>query len=127
MNKFEEEIARINEECSEKTAPFNERIEQLQAKNKDLKQLRKIVLDEINVCVSTKAAIIEECRQKRQALYAEAKDYYSVNMSANKLRHLLRGFLAEHDEINEMWNAYVTANFGAAKESALAEVEGGAA
>ena len=37
-------------------------------------------------------------------------------MSSNKLRILLHGFLAEHDEIKELWNAYVTANFGAVQE-----------
>lgn len=127
MNKFEEEIARLNEERSEKIAPINERMGQLEAKNAEMNQLRRINHEEMKVLAAQKAAIKEECSKKKQELYKAAGDYYSINMSVSKLRFLLHGFLAEHDDINALWNAYVTANFGAAKENALAEVKGGAA
>ena len=127
MNKFEEEIARLNEERSEKIAPIQERIDKLTVQVHNMKELCKLNSSQIEILAAEKRAIKEEYHQKKQKIYEESKDYYSINMSANKLRFLLRGFLAEHDEINEMWNAYVTANFGAAKENALAEVEGGAA
>ena len=127
MNKFEEEIARLNEERSEKIAPIQERIDQLSVRVHNMKELCKINSSQIEILAAEKRAIKEEYHQKKQKLYEESKDYYSCTMSANKLRFLLRGFLSEHDEINEMWNAYVTANFGTAKESALAEVKGGAA
>lgn len=127
MNKFEEEIALLNEEMDGKLAPIQQRIDELSAQNHNMKQLCKINSSQIQELADQKRAIKEQYHLKKQMLYAESKDYYSINMSANKLRFLLRGFLAEHDEINEMWNAYETANFGAAKESALAEVKGGAA
>ena len=127
MNKFEEEIARLDEERSEKIAPIQERIDKLTVQVHNMKELCKLNSSQIEILAEEKRAIKEEYSQKKQKLYEESKDYYSINMSANKLRFLLRGFLAEHDEINEMWNAYVTANFGTAKERALAEVKGGAA
>lgn len=116
MNKFEEEIARLNEECNGQIAPINERMGQLEAKNAEMNQLRRINNEEMKVLAAQKASIKEECSKKKQRLYQESNDYYSINMSSNKLRILLHGFLAEHDEIKEMWNAYVTANFGAVQE-----------
>ncbi len=127
MNKFEEEIARLNEERSEKIAPIQERIGELEAQNHNMKELRKINAAQIKELYDQKRAIEEQCALKKQRLYDESKEFYSVNMSASKLRYLLRGFMAQHDEIKEMWTAYVTANFGAAQEECLLEVEGGAA
>ena len=127
MNKFEEEIARINEECNGQIAPINERMEQLKTKNKEMRQLREINNDEIKVLAAQKASIVEECSQKKQELYKAAGDYYAINMSSKKLRVLLHGFLAEHDDINALWNAYVSANFPAAQENEMAMVKGGAA
>lgn len=127
MNKFEEEIARLNEERSEKIAPIQERIDKLTVQVHNMKELCKLNSSQIEILAAEKRAIKEEYSQRKQRLYEESKDYYSCTMSANKLRFLLRGFLAEHDEINEMWNAYVTANFPAVKENELAMMEGGAA
>lgn len=127
MNKFEEEIARINEERSEKIAPIQERIDKLTVQIHNMKELCKLNSSQIEILAAEKRAIKEEYHQKKQKLYEESKDYYSCAMSSNKLRYLLRGFLAEHDEINEMWNAYVKANFPAVKENELAMMEGGAA
>ena len=127
MNKFEEEIARINEECNGQIAPINERMEQLKTKNKEMRQLREINNDEIKVLAAQKASIVEECSQKKQELYKAAGDYYAINMSSKKLRVLLHGFLAAHDDINALWNAYVSANFPAAQENEMAMVKGGAA
>ena len=127
MKKFEEEIARINEECNGQIAPINERMEQLKTKNKEMRQLREINNDEIKVLAAQKASIVEECSQKKQELYKAAGDYYAINMSSKKLRFLLHGFLAEHDDINALWNAYVSANFPAAQENEMSMVKGGAA
>ncbi len=127
MNKFEEEIVRINEEMDEKVAPIQQRIGELEAQNHNMKELRKINAAQIKELYDQKRAIEEQCALKKQRLYDESKEFYSVNMSASKLRYLLRGFMAQHDEIKEMWTAYVTANFGAAQEECLLEVEGGAA
>ena len=127
MNAFEEEIARINEECNGQIAPINERMGQLEAKNAEMNQLRRINHEEMKVLAAQKAAIVEECSQKKQELYKAAVDYYAINMSAKKLRSLLHGFLAEHDDINALWNAYVKANFPAAQEHEMAMVKGGAA
>ena len=127
MNKFEEEIARLNEERSEKIAPIQERIDKLTVQVHNMKELCKLNSSQIEILAAEKRAIKEEYSQKKQKLYEESKDYYSINMSANKLRFLLKGFLSVNDDIRELWDAYVTANFGAAKENALAEVEGGAA
>ena len=127
MNKFEEEIARLNEECIGQIAPINERMGQLEAKNAEMNQLRRINQEEMKVLAAQKAAIKEECSKKKQELYHAAGDYYSINMSVSKLRFLLHGFLAEHDDINTLWNAYVKANFPTAQENEMAMVKGGAA
>jgi len=127
MNKFEEEIARLNEERSEKINPIQERIDKLQAQNHNMKQLCQLNSAQILELQSRKSAVKEEYSQKKQKLYEESKDYYSINMSASKLRFLLRGFMAEHDDVKELWNAYVSANFLAVKENELAMMEGGAA
>ena len=127
MNKFEEEIARLNEERSEKINPIQERIDKLQAQNHNMKQLCQLNSAQILDLQKQKSAVKEEYSQKKQRLYEESKDYYSINMSASKLRFLLRGFMAEHDDVNEQWNAYVSANFPAVKENELAMMEGGAA
>ena len=129
MNAFEEEIARLNEECNGQIAPINERMGQLEAKNAEMNQLRRINNEEMKVLADQKAAINEEYHQKKQKLCEESKDYYSVNMSANKLRFLLKGFLSVNDGIRELWDAYVTANFHAASELAndLSIMKGGAA
>lgn len=127
MNQFEEEIARLNEERSEKIAPIQERIDKLTVQVHNMKELCKLNSSQILELQQQKTAIKEEYSQKKQRLYEESKDYYSINMSANKLRFLLRGFMAEHDDVNEAWNAYVSANFPAAQEAELVEVEGGAA
>lgn len=127
MNKFEEEIARLNEECNGQIAPIKERMEQLAAQNAEMNQLRRINHDEMKVLAAQKAAIVEECSKKKQELYKASGDYYAIHMSVSKLRILLHGFLAEHDDINALWNAYVSANFTAAQENESAMVEGGAA
>ena len=127
MNKFEEEIARLNEERSEKINPIQERIDKLQAQNHNMKQLCQLNSAQILDLQKQKSAVKEEYSQKKQKLYEESKDYYSINMSASKLRFLLRGFMAEHDDVNEQWNAYVSANFPAVQENELAMMEGGAA
>ena len=127
MNKFEEEIVRINEEMDEKVAPIQQRIGELEAQNHNMKELRKINASQIKDLYGQKRAIEEQAAQKKQMLYDESKEFYSVNMSASKLRYLLRGFMAQHEEIKEMWTAYVSENFGAAQEECSLEVEGGAA
>lgn len=127
MNKFEEQIALLNEEMDGKLAPIQQRIDELSAQNHNMKQLCKINSSQIQELADQKRAIKEQCHLKKQMLYAESKDYYSINMSANKLRFLLRGFLSEHDDFNEQWNAYVSANFPATQEKESAMVEGGAA
>lgn len=125
MNKFEEEIARLNEERSEKINPIQERIDKLTVQVHNMKQLCQLNRAQILELAKQKTAIKEEYSQKKQRLYEESKDYYSINMSVSKLRFLLRGFMAEHDDVNEQWNAYVSANFPAVKENELAMMEGG--
>ena len=127
MNKFEEEIARLNEERSEKIAPIQERIDKLTVQVHNMKELCKLNSSQILELQQAKTAIKEEYSQKKQRLYEESKDYYSINMSASKLRFLLRGFMAEHNDVKELWNAYVSANFPAVQENELAMMEGGAA
>lgn len=127
MNKFEEEIVRINEEMDEKVAPIQQRIGELTVQVHNMKELCKLNSSQIEILAAEKRAIKEEYSQKKQKLYEESKDYYSINMSASKLRFLLRGFMAEHDDVKELWNAYVSANFPAVKENELAMMEGGAA
>lgn len=129
MNKFEEEIARLNEERSEKIAPIQERIDKLTVQVHNMKELCKLNSSQIEILAAEKRAIKEEYSQKKQKIYEESKDYYSVNMSANKLRFLLKGFLSVNDGIRELWDAYVTANFHAASELAnvLSIMKGGAA
>ena len=127
MNKFEEEIARLNEERSEKIAPIQERIDKLTVQVHNMKELCKLNSSQIEILAAEKRAIKEEYSQKKQKLYEESKDYYSINMSASKLHFLLRGFMAEHDDVKELWNAYVSANFPAVQENELAMMEGGAA
>ena len=60
MNKFEEEIARINEECNGQIAPINERMEQLKTKNKEMRQLRETNNDEIKVLAERYAMTSDE-------------------------------------------------------------------
>lgn len=129
MNKFEEEIARINEECNGQIAPINERMGQLEAKKRRNEPVAENQHEEMKALAAQKAAIKEECSKKKQRLYEESKVYYSINMSANKLRFLLKGFLSVNDDIRELWDAYVTANFHAASELAndLSIMKGGAA
>lgn len=127
MNKFEEEIARLNEERSEKIAPIQERIDKLTVQVHNMKELCKLNSSQIEILAAEKRAIKEEYSQKKQKLYEESKDYYSINMSANKLRFLLKGFLSVNDDIRELWDAYVSANFPAAQENEMAMVKGGAA
>jgi uncharacterized coiled-coil DUF342 family protein len=127
MNKFEEEIARLNEERSEKIAPIQERIDKLTVQVHNMKELCKLNSSQIEILAEEKRAIKEEYHQKKQKLYEESKDYYSCTMSANKLRFLLKGFLSVNDDIRELWDAYVTANFHAAQENEMAMVKGGAA
>ena len=92
-----------------------------------MKELCKINAAQIKELYDQKRAIKEQCSLKKQMLYQESKDFYSCNMSASKLRFLLRGFLSEHDDFNALWNDYVTANFPAVQENELAMMEGGAA
>lgn len=129
MNKFEEEIARLNEERSEKIAPIQERIDKLTVQVHNMKELCKLNSSQIEALAAEKRAIKEEYSQRKQRLYEESKGYYSINMSATKLRFLLNGFLSVNDDIRELWDAYVTANFHAASELAndLSIMEGGAA
>lgn len=129
MNKFEEEIARLNEERSEKIAPIQERIDKLTVQVHNMKELCKLNSSQIEILAEEKRAIKEEYHQKKKKLYEESKDYYSINMSANKLRFLLKGFLSVNDDIRELWDAYVTDNFHAASELAndLSIMKGGAA
>ena len=74
MNKFEEEIARINEECNGQIAPINERMGQLEAKNAEMNQLRRINNEEMKVLAAQKSAIKEECSKKKQRLYQESNE-----------------------------------------------------
>jgi len=122
MNQYEEEMMRLNEERNAKINDIQGMIDDIFENNHLLDEKRQLNNIQVRELEQKKKAIKEEYSQKKQKIYDESKDFYSVNMSTKKLRYLLCRFMAENDETRQKWNAFVDTHF---PEAQAEEEKGG--
>ena len=114
MNKFEEEIIRLNKEKDARLAEIEEKIGRLEAQNANMNQLRAINVQQVQALRNEKNAIIRSYKLRKHEIVKGMDDNYSEALSGSFLGHLLHGFFKKHPDVYELWKAY------------KAEAEGGA-
>lgn len=112
-NQFDAEIVRLNEERDARFAEINGRIEGLQAKNAELKDLCRQNCEQIRMLTTAKDAIGKEYRRKIADIREKMDGYYCNRTSSVHYRRFA-AFCDLHPEVLQMWREFRQAEEGGA-------------
>ena len=114
MNKFEEEIVRLNKERDERLAEIGEKIGRLEVQNANMNQLRAINVQQVQALRNEKNALIRSYKLRKHEIVKGMDEHYAEKLTESFLGKMMHGFFVKHPEVYELWKAY------------KAEAEGGA-
>lgn len=113
-NQFDAEIVRLNEERDARFAEINGRIEGLQAKNAELKDLCRQNHEQIRMLATAKEAIGKEYRRKIADIREKMDGYYCNRISSTHYKRF-KAFCDLHPEVLQMWREFRQAEEGGAQ------------